>query len=156
MIEEKRCPDCGKVKPRAGFHRNRRAPDGMGYYCKPCHRRRVDETKRSRKRREAAKLAAEHNLKPGEVFKRGEILRGCRKCGEARLLAMFPTDPRSHRGLMWTCSPCRRKHRAPGRDAKPSNVDELAAFRSRVEAEDARTAAAWERLAANTAAALGR
>lgn len=33
---EKRCPDCGEVKPLDDFHRNRSAADGRQGYCKPC------------------------------------------------------------------------------------------------------------------------
>ena len=32
----KLCPQCGLVKPRAGFHRNSGRRDGLGVYCKPC------------------------------------------------------------------------------------------------------------------------
>jgi hypothetical protein len=33
---EKRCPECGVTKPSGEFHRNRRRPDGLLYYCKEC------------------------------------------------------------------------------------------------------------------------
>lgn len=36
--KEKRCPECREVKPLREFVRNRSSKDGLGSYCKPCHR----------------------------------------------------------------------------------------------------------------------
>lgn len=38
---ERRCPDCGEVKPITDFPRNRSRFDGRGVYCKPCHNTRT-------------------------------------------------------------------------------------------------------------------
>lgn len=37
-VTEKRCTKCGETKPAAGFHRNRTRRDGLGLWCKECHR----------------------------------------------------------------------------------------------------------------------
>ena len=41
---EKRCPDCGEVKPLEAFCRNKRTRDGRAVYCKLCHNARNKET----------------------------------------------------------------------------------------------------------------
>jgi len=40
-----RCPDCGELKPRSDFPRNKRVKSGYATYCKPCHNARGVETK---------------------------------------------------------------------------------------------------------------
>jgi len=35
-VAEKRCPDCGETKPASAFHKNKRTPDGLLFYCKEC------------------------------------------------------------------------------------------------------------------------
>ena len=37
MVENKRCPRCGEVKPLTDWSRNRSQRSGYGTYCKPCH-----------------------------------------------------------------------------------------------------------------------
>lgn len=37
-VTEKRCSRCGETKPVDGFHRNRSQRDGLGSWCKECHR----------------------------------------------------------------------------------------------------------------------
>jgi NMD protein affecting ribosome stability and mRNA decay len=39
--ESKRCPDCGQVKKRDEWVKNRSTADGLGSYCKPCHNTRI-------------------------------------------------------------------------------------------------------------------
>lgn len=34
----KRCTKCGETKPLDAFHRNKRKPDGLEIYCKPCRK----------------------------------------------------------------------------------------------------------------------
>lgn len=41
---DKRCPDCGEVKPKEARPLNRRSRDGLGSYCKMCHTRRSNST----------------------------------------------------------------------------------------------------------------
>ena len=40
----KRCPDCGETKAAELFPRNKRAKDGLGFYCKACHNARGRES----------------------------------------------------------------------------------------------------------------
>jgi hypothetical protein len=42
---QKRCPDCGELKPLTEFPRNKNSKDGRHTYCKPCHNARGRETK---------------------------------------------------------------------------------------------------------------
>jgi hypothetical protein len=44
--DEKKCRDCGELKPIADFPRNRNTGDGRGTYCKPCHNARGRKTVR--------------------------------------------------------------------------------------------------------------
>jgi len=41
---EKRCPDCGEVKPLEAFCRNKNTRDGRACYCKLCHNARTKES----------------------------------------------------------------------------------------------------------------
>jgi hypothetical protein len=41
----KRCPGCGESKLLEEFPRNKRAPDGRAFYCKPCHNRKGRESR---------------------------------------------------------------------------------------------------------------
>src|SRR5947209_2842786 len=58
----KKCSCCGKIKPRADFTKNKNKRDGLGRYCKLCHRakdkayraRRSPESKAARWARERA------------------------------------------------------------------------------------------------------
>ena len=38
---EKKCNDCGEVKPLTEFYKRASSKDGYNYYCKPCNRARV-------------------------------------------------------------------------------------------------------------------
>lgn len=38
--DEKKCPSCAEVRPRAEFGANRRSPDGLAHSCKECTRAR--------------------------------------------------------------------------------------------------------------------
>lgn len=42
-MQLKRCPKCRETKPVEDFVRNRSTRDGIGAYCRPCHRRVVRE-----------------------------------------------------------------------------------------------------------------
>jgi hypothetical protein len=35
-VAEKKCPDCGVVKPASEFHRHALSANGLCTYCKPC------------------------------------------------------------------------------------------------------------------------
>src|SRR4051794_23679477 len=41
---QKRCPDCGVIKPFDEFAKSRNGKDGLHSYCKPCHNARGKET----------------------------------------------------------------------------------------------------------------
>lgn len=38
-LKKKKCTRCGLMKPLAEFYREKRLPDGLTIYCKPCHRK---------------------------------------------------------------------------------------------------------------------
>jgi 5-methylcytosine-specific restriction endonuclease McrA len=59
----KKCICCKTTKPRAEFTKNRNKPDGLGSYCKPCHRAK-DKLYRARRSQEskAARWARENTL----------------------------------------------------------------------------------------------
>jgi len=41
VTEEKICKGCGQSKARSDFWRMAKAPDGLQFYCKVCHRERI-------------------------------------------------------------------------------------------------------------------
>jgi hypothetical protein len=60
LPSSKKCCSCKNTKPRAEFTKNKKKPDGLGHYCKPCHRAK-DKAYRARRTPEqkAARWARE-------------------------------------------------------------------------------------------------
>jgi 5-methylcytosine-specific restriction endonuclease McrA len=59
----KKCGACKRKKPRSEFTKNKTKPDGLGYYCKPCHRKK-DKKYRARRTPEFKRLRWERERTP--------------------------------------------------------------------------------------------
>src|ERR1051326_209395 len=53
-VIRKRCPDCKADKEAPAFYKCASCKSGLSVYCKECHRKRVNPTKRNARQREWA------------------------------------------------------------------------------------------------------
>lgn len=100
--EEKRCRDCGEVKPVSAFWRWAQAKDGYGVYCKPCGSIRNAHYAARRRERRGLPPAVPKPRAP-EV---PDGMKWCRDCGEVRPLDGFPIATGKANGYASYCKPC--------------------------------------------------
>lgn len=104
---KKRCRDCERwLDPRQDFHKNKRSPDGLSIYCKPCSVARVlsyrDKQKASESHRERKYGLSPKQYKKmlkrqkgrcaicrGEGTSRGLFVDHCHKTGKVRGLLCY-------------------------------------------------------------------
>lgn len=98
---QKRCRDCGEVKPAAGFWRRSQSPDGLALYCKPCFARRNGKSYR-RKRKPAGFELRPFRLRPTVP----DGMNHCPRCDEVKLLSDFGSSRSEKSGLAAHCKPC--------------------------------------------------
>lgn len=98
--DEKRCPRCQECKPRAEFHRNRRAKDGLQTYCPPCS----NAVRREYEQRNAEALAERRAEKLARAATTGE--KKCTKCHEAKLVVEFYRHRGTADGRATYCISC--------------------------------------------------
>lgn len=89
-MNDKKCPDCGELKSRDDFYRNKSAHDGLTSYCKPCW------AVRSRAQRDKTKTATVES--PQE--------KKCPSCGETKPRSEFRADRTKADHLTSACSAC--------------------------------------------------
>lgn len=100
---EKTCPECGRVLPLTEYHRNKRRPDGLAFYCKACATRRSEVSRRQRGI--AAKKRADVAVPSGTKW--------CPDCKQIKPLDDFARTKRSASGYHSYCRPC---HNARGKE----------------------------------------
>ncbi len=100
VAKGKRCPDCGEVKTSEEFGRNKSYPDGHGFYCKPCTRKRAQRTYRERAERQGRKTRERVTVQPG--------FKWCPTCKEAVPHVRWDKNRRTKDGLSSECKACRK------------------------------------------------
>jgi len=93
------CPHCGRDLPASEFHRNRRRPNGLAYYCKTCARQRMEVSRR--KRGIAARRAAQVDVPAG--------MKWCPDCDQIKPIVDFARTKASSSGIHSYCKPCHSK-----------------------------------------------
>jgi len=107
----KRCSRCKQEKPVTEFNKNRRAKDGLYYYCRECHRAHLREYR--------TKNAARN---PDEVPIPPE--KRCPGCGVTRPSSEWHRNRAHPDGLEVYCKPCRSERVAKYRAENPEKVRE--------------------------------
>lgn len=95
MVVEKLCIDCREVLPADSFYRHGLKKDGLGTYCRECHKAR-DKKMREHRKRDAK-----------ERRDRNPELR-CPTCGKTKPNSEFNLHTGSATGFASTCKGCRR------------------------------------------------
>ena len=90
------CPQCGRDLPASEFHRNRRRPNGLAYYCKTCARQRMEVSRR--KRGIAARRAAQVDVPAG--------MKWCPDCDQIKPIVDFARTKASSSGIHSYCKLC--------------------------------------------------
>ena len=98
---EKKCPDCGVVRPLVEFGVNASRPDGLAFYCKICFRRRTNEHYR-RRRQAAGALVRERYVGPADH-------KRCADCAQMKPLSEFHRAPQQSGGYNCYCKACRKR-----------------------------------------------
>lgn len=101
-MDTKRCPRCETVKAVSEYHKNRRNPDGLTAYCKPC----------------AKELAAEQRERATAARKDTDT-KTCRRCETTKLVGEFHKDSRSRDGLYSYCKQCNSEKATAWKKANP-------------------------------------
>lgn len=110
---EKTCKSCGQSKPTSAFHKDKSKPDGLNFYCKPCHKDRQ----------------AKYNLRPPRN-PAPEGMKRCGHCKEDKLIAEFYPDTKMYLGVQRRCKECSKKIFREYADRQP-NWKEKNAVRSK-------------------------
>lgn len=101
---DKLCPQCRRSLPASAFHRNRRRPDGLAFYCKTCAAARSEASRRKRgiapQRRAAVPVA--------------DGLKWCPDCEQIKPVDDFPRTTNAS-GRHSYCKPC---HIARGNESE--------------------------------------
>jgi hypothetical protein len=99
MVNSKRCPSCGEVKPATAFGRNQSLGDGLSFYCLECNRRRNQQWYRN-SRLKRGKTVRDHSWIP-------EGFRWCPSCRQAVAHENFDRSSRTASGLSSWCKACK-------------------------------------------------
>jgi hypothetical protein len=98
---EKRCPDCGLIKPAEAFSRNAARPDGLQFYCKDCYSVRSTRAYRERRIRRGLPVRAGVVAPPGHKY--------CPGCCEVSPLSNWHRNATTRDGYTSYCKNCRRE-----------------------------------------------
>ena len=103
----KLCTRCREMKPLTDFYLMTNSPDGHQCWCKVCH--------------SSGRIPT-----PRVVAPKPPGMRFCRRCGETKTTALFPSDRNSKDGLYSLCKSCKNKPNSTrevtgGRSPKPSS-----------------------------------
>lgn len=106
----KKCPDCGEEKPISEYWKNKRMPDGLYFYCKPCASARSGKTYRKRQAKQGK------DARPWrQLVKAPEGMKYCPKCEQIKSLDEFGRNRANKSGMTDYCKPC---HNAAGKETK--------------------------------------
>lgn len=86
----KKCPDCGEVKPSDNFYKNKSAKDGLNSYCKGCWAVRARAQRDKTKNREVETPAS----------------KVCPSCGDDKPSSEYRSDKTKADHLSSSCSTC--------------------------------------------------
>ena len=76
-VAEAKCSRCGEVKPASHFYTNRRGHNGLGAYCRICHRAYFASRPKINAERTKQYRAEKRSYVQAE-----KVRRGCAECGE--------------------------------------------------------------------------
>ena len=96
-MRDKRCRNCGEVKPLSAYHRDRYCPDGRKSACKTC-------VNAQRREKAAKKRAASLPPRPAGVDVATE--KWCPQCQVVKPFASFHKDRRTADGYYLYCRSC--------------------------------------------------
>jgi len=109
----KRCPRCNCVRGAGDFHRNKRNPDGLHYWCKSCRVTGVPRKKKPRRARRSPRnirlLLGRRSVGLHGMLARGMLVKParCKKCGSTdRRLVGHHEDYSRPRLVIWLCDRC--------------------------------------------------
>lgn len=104
LVESKKCPTCGIVKPSAEFNNDRSRIDGLASQCKACKAKYKLEN-----REKVLARQREQNRKRAEKEKPEVEGRVCSQCNEYKLASEFWKDKHTSDGLYSCCRSCKKK-----------------------------------------------
>ncbi len=102
--ENKRCRDCGEVRPASEFWRRKKSPDGLALYCKPCFGRRNG---RSYRNTTAKPGRASRPYAPRRVVPEGS--KFCPGCETMLPVEAFVRNASARDGIGGYCRPCQNR-----------------------------------------------
>jgi hypothetical protein len=103
-IQQKRCPDCGEVKPNSAYRRNKSTPDGLSFYCKDCFRQRDSAGYRKRMAERGRKVRERVSAPPGHKW--------CPGCESIKPFGDWGRNRASKDGYNSYCKACHNKRSA--------------------------------------------
>lgn len=114
---EKRCRDCGEVKPASEFWRRKASPDGLALYCRECFGLR--NAAKYRKKQAAigkeARAYRRHSAVP-------EGSKYCPQCEEIKAIEEFGSNKANTAGRAAYCRPCHNRTMAEIKAKKHGSV----------------------------------
>jgi hypothetical protein len=114
-LENKRCNNCGEVKPISEFRKSKSCKDDHRGQCKTC----LNETKKKwkknnpEKNRESRRKHDKKNIKKHneEYYKKMEgKTKICGQCKKELSTSEFSESPEKKDGFTWNCHKCRREN----------------------------------------------
>ena len=107
MVAEKRCADCGELRPASEFTSDRRRPDGLSFYCRTHARRRLLASKDARQGPPKSRHRRETEVPEGHKW--------CPDCRQVKPIESFVRNAGQPTGRAPYCRPC---HNARGKASK--------------------------------------
>lgn len=114
---EKRCRDCGEVKPASAFWRRKQSPDGLALYCRQCFglRNAVKYRKMQAAIGKGARAYRRHSAVP-------EGMKYCPHCAEIKSIDEFGRNRANTSGRAAYCKPCHNRAMAEIKAKKHGSV----------------------------------
>lgn len=116
-LPEKRCRDCGEVKPAAEFWRRKQSPDGLALYCRECFGLRNAAKYR--------KTQAAIGKEPRAYRRHSAVPDGmkyCARCAEIKPIDDFGSNRAEPSGRASYCRPCHNRAMAEIKAKKHGSV----------------------------------
>lgn len=116
-LPEKRCRDCGQVKPAAEFWRRKQSPDGLALYCRECFglRNAANYRKTQAAIGKETRVYRRHSAVP-------DGMKYCARCGEIKPIDDFGSNRAEPSGRASYCRPCHNRAMAEIRAKKHGSV----------------------------------
>lgn len=99
-MTDKKCRDCGQLKPLSEFPPNTRNRDGRATYCRPCMSARHREYRRRTAQREGREIRIRRAAPVGTKW--------CPRCKQLLPLDAFGRNRSARDGLVGYCKPCHK------------------------------------------------